>query len=697
MVITPNELLSQANLTRLDRSGISSLAERLPVDCETFVDLARDAIRARDERAFTALMLARVLVQEEPVHCDLIREGAALFSDALVTGIAAARAEGDVPGSIVEMIRDGHMGREREAILLVVGAMWCIRRADAQIPDSLRIQARIMARNVHLPLEIGIQLQIFAELAKDDGLTRILFRDTESPPNLPTSLVDIHWKMFFDNPDEYWILARETDRTVALLEAPTETIRRTTPRVGRNEPCPCGSGKKYKKCCLGSEQNRSPVAGSPPKEDSLLEAALTIHDVAHMRCTQLAKMDPKLIQPEVYAEVLTRLGVYREYDVIFDFLGRTGVDKAVLYAVEEIVNGAVENRRIDIARRLLDLPEMPPGFIRDMKEILEVKLALTTDAEEWLDVVEKQCLDGLGTAAHAPGAQVDLAFALLASDRPALGIMVSRAVLAVQDDCAAFLLLELLLRTRDRLGLTPEDAIEDLIDRLVGDAEDELGGSPEHMELLQVRDTMQRKEDELRQAKEKLAEARRLLRLRARHTQEEATETVPVSGDDELVAGLRKEIRGLKQNVKAKHTEKQLLRRELTETRQALAAAETKPNREQTQSEEELNQREEELLESHGPCSTQPIRIPRFSKQVTDALAKVPANVARQTLKLAGELGAGEQHAFAPLRRLKRRPGFLRARVGRSWRLIFTVDDRYLDLEHLIPRCDLERTVKTLA
>ncbi|MBR6467995.1 MAG: SEC-C domain-containing protein, partial [Desulfovibrio sp.] len=21
------------------------------------------------------------------------------------------------------------------------------------------------------------------------------------------------------------------------------------PRVGRNDPCPCGSGKKYKKCC----------------------------------------------------------------------------------------------------------------------------------------------------------------------------------------------------------------------------------------------------------------------------------------------------------------------------------------------------------------------------------------------------------------------------------------------------------------
>ncbi|NTV33733.1 MAG: SPASM domain-containing protein, partial [Deltaproteobacteria bacterium] len=23
------------------------------------------------------------------------------------------------------------------------------------------------------------------------------------------------------------------------------------PAVGRNDPCPCGSGKKYKKCCMG--------------------------------------------------------------------------------------------------------------------------------------------------------------------------------------------------------------------------------------------------------------------------------------------------------------------------------------------------------------------------------------------------------------------------------------------------------------
>src|SRR5262249_46367798 len=30
--------------------------------------------------------------------------------------------------------------------------------------------------------------------------------------------------------------------------AKVETIRRDGDKVGRNDPCPCGSGKKYKKC-----------------------------------------------------------------------------------------------------------------------------------------------------------------------------------------------------------------------------------------------------------------------------------------------------------------------------------------------------------------------------------------------------------------------------------------------------------------
>ncbi|MGN0658253.1 MAG: preprotein translocase subunit SecA [Emergencia sp.] len=36
---------------------------------------------------------------------------------------------------------------------------------------------------------------------------------------------------------------------VPQREHKQETIRRDAPKVGRNDPCPCGSGKKYKNCC----------------------------------------------------------------------------------------------------------------------------------------------------------------------------------------------------------------------------------------------------------------------------------------------------------------------------------------------------------------------------------------------------------------------------------------------------------------
>lgn len=40
---------------------------------------------------------------------------------------------------------------------------------------------------------------------------------------------------------KYW-LERRSQRS--------EPMRRAAPKVGRNDPCPCGSGRKYKQCCL---------------------------------------------------------------------------------------------------------------------------------------------------------------------------------------------------------------------------------------------------------------------------------------------------------------------------------------------------------------------------------------------------------------------------------------------------------------
>ena len=49
--------------------------------------------------------------------------------------------------------------------------------------------------------------------------------------------------------------ARQAPRQMMLSRGDGEgpervsTVRRDGDKVGRNAPCPCGSGKKYKRCC----------------------------------------------------------------------------------------------------------------------------------------------------------------------------------------------------------------------------------------------------------------------------------------------------------------------------------------------------------------------------------------------------------------------------------------------------------------
>jgi hypothetical protein len=42
--------------------------------------------------------------------------------------------------------------------------------------------------------------------------------------------------------------ATEATSRVLRGSAPTQPVVRAEDKVGRNDPCPCGSGKKYKKC-----------------------------------------------------------------------------------------------------------------------------------------------------------------------------------------------------------------------------------------------------------------------------------------------------------------------------------------------------------------------------------------------------------------------------------------------------------------
>lgn len=52
-----------------------------------------------------------------------------------------------------------------------------------------------------------------------------------------------HWEQaLFQKEDGHW-------RFLDARALKTGPYRREEPKTGRNDPCPCGSGKKFKKCC----------------------------------------------------------------------------------------------------------------------------------------------------------------------------------------------------------------------------------------------------------------------------------------------------------------------------------------------------------------------------------------------------------------------------------------------------------------
>lgn len=52
--------------------------------------------------------------------------------------------------------------------------------------------------------------------------------------------------LFLDSPTPMTMVYKNNRPAVEQIS----TFKREEPKVGRNDKCPCGSGKKYKKCCI---------------------------------------------------------------------------------------------------------------------------------------------------------------------------------------------------------------------------------------------------------------------------------------------------------------------------------------------------------------------------------------------------------------------------------------------------------------
>jgi uncharacterized protein len=76
------------------------------------------------------------------------------------------------------------------------------------------------------------------------------FRQESAPSKTLEEFATAMRRLFPDALAEYAHFGRSISQVIAEAGRTESTVTRPV-KVGRNDPCPCGSGRKYKKCCGG--------------------------------------------------------------------------------------------------------------------------------------------------------------------------------------------------------------------------------------------------------------------------------------------------------------------------------------------------------------------------------------------------------------------------------------------------------------
>ncbi|MBQ6537859.1 MAG: SEC-C domain-containing protein, partial [Eubacterium sp.] len=63
------------------------------------------------------------------------------------------------------------------------------------------------------------------------------------------NMVDNNAEWLYTLPQWEPLLTPERRKELYKEQKASGTIRKENRKIGRNDPCPCGSGKKYKQCC----------------------------------------------------------------------------------------------------------------------------------------------------------------------------------------------------------------------------------------------------------------------------------------------------------------------------------------------------------------------------------------------------------------------------------------------------------------
>ncbi len=685
---------------KFELASIERVAEMLPDEDGALDALIEEAVKKADINVFLYVLTA-ALARGRCVDGRHLREGACLMPNGEFMGTLFWHMQGEEKLDALAWALCHHaMATEIHAHGLLAAAGWCrLHHEGKWPPDLLRAARELMRRKLRPDQSMAI-LHALASYLDDPDITTLLYE---------------HQGKYMQNETVHKAAQQVAEANLEIYKLPVMRLvpkvnrtlgtgthlRRSLPKLSRNEPCHCGSGQKYKRCCLEKDQERgrslSVVEGKTQAElEESREPHLTPDNIKKLSRGQMRKLDPEKISEKIlpwYFLILGSHGLFEEAATAFEKLGWRADVENYQAAWNNVVTFATWKGENEIIERLIRV-RFPDGIVP------ENTLDPGTDLLRLFPFPDRY-LTKLNVLAHEAllcqdmERQQELAYAFLSPLHPALSLLIVQGMLPVISKQKAMKVLDFMQKLRDQLLLPAEDPFVEILERRFMDAASSQQGK-DAQKLRDANDRLQVKSGLVNQLHEQLEQARRELRLKEKAAQKQhAADAASPSLDTEAMRELREKVRTLKSNINEHSQERASLRRELAAAYSELQTLRSQPANQSAADIHEVED-DESLLQAAALQEVQPLRLIEYPKKFHETLLSLPRHVSRAAQVLLGRLSAGDPPAFVGIVALRARPDTLRQRVGSDHRLLFRLHPARLEVVDLINRRDLDRRVKSL-
>lgn len=487
------------------------------------------------------------------------------------------------------------------------------------------------------------------------------------------------------------------------------TVRRPIPKLGRNDPCHCSSGKKYKKCCYLKDQellrDASQYAGTTRSELKSKPGLVNDPDVIYnMRAYELKRLVPSELGEN---QLITGYQCALDYglrELAFDMLveceKRPSEQDFDRGHFEDLLDRVLEVGNLALARKIRDHCGEHTWY---RPHAIQFRFDLLENPERF-DPLEHDCRTSVSGILDEEAEEDEPLIRLVydcAPRYPALAIVFARAAIISNPDryLSNEMLLDIIRDARVDLDLEPwNDPAESLLDWIEDRTQLKEKAEAENEEVKQLSSRLETARAALTEKKQALREMEQTVKELGSKPEKahepnlkddakrHGLETADHQNREETLQRLRVQVAGLKAEIGEQQEQRGQLRKMLEEERKKLSALSM-----QSALAEQTGPDEDAVIVEFSGKPT----LPEYTDAFRKICASLPPTLAAKAILAAGRFAAHENAIWRQTKPIKRLPEHYRIRISLDYRMIVRWQPgKSLRILDVIPRQDLESWIK---